>query len=57
MEPLNVRMSLTLPVTASRHDAPSQVLPNRNRAAMRCSALILIQASSAARCSGKVAVL
>jgi hypothetical protein len=25
-------------LTASRHDAPFQLLPNRKRAAMRCSA-------------------
>ncbi len=46
---------LTLTLTASRQDVPFRFLPIRNVAAMRCSALILIQASSAARCSGMVA--
>jgi hypothetical protein len=32
-------------------------IPNRNRAAVTSTAVILIQASSAAKCSGKVAVL
>jgi hypothetical protein len=31
-------------------------IPNRKRAAIRCRGLILIQASAAARCSGRVAV-
>ncbi len=37
--------------------SPCHVIQNRKRAAVRCTGLILSQASSAAKCSGRVAVL
>src|SRR5262245_56033857 len=46
----------TAPVTASRPTETIRLFQSRNRAAMRCSILILIQASSAARGSGRMAV-
>ncbi len=48
--------SLTLLVTCRRPTAAVQFKQIRTRAAVKWNGLILIQASSAARCSGKVAV-
>ena len=45
--------ALTPQLTASRPTRPFGFMQNRKRAAMRWSALILIQASSAATCSGR----